>query len=68
MDNEAENFALRDTLDCPCKHFCRYPSLQFPLGVFGDSHPMIHFMTQLLKKMNHYSIYWELEQSKKSKI
>ena len=49
-NNEAESFAIRDTLQCLPKLVQERPSLRHPIRVFGDSQLMIRFLTRVFKQ------------------
>ena len=48
-NNEAESFAVRDTLQCLSKLVQERPSLKHPIRVFGDSQLMICFLMRVFK-------------------
>ena len=64
-NNEAEAFALRDALDCLARIADRVGPMR-PVRVFGDSQLMIRFATRIYKKPQRQTIYWALEEVKKS--
>ena len=49
-NNEAESFAVRDTLQCFSKLIQERPSLRHPIRVFGDSQLMIRFLMRVFKR------------------
>lgn len=65
-NNEAEAFAMRDAVECLARIRHKRPDLGLPVRVFGDSQLMIRFMTRLYKRPSRQSIYWALEEVRKS--
>ena len=64
-NNEAEAFALRDALQCLSRITNKFDKLS-PVRVFGDSQLMIRFATRLYKKPHRQTIYWAIEDVKRT--
>ena len=63
-NNEAESFAVRDTLQYLSKLVQERLSLRHPIRVFGDSQLMIRFLTRVFKRPSRHSIYWAIEDAR----
>ena len=65
-NNEAESWALRDALDCLVALAPSNPALQHPVRIFGDSHLLIRFMTRVYRRPQRSTIYWAIDQARRS--
>ena len=65
-NNEAEAFAMRDALACLAEILPKHPELQHPVRVFGDSQLLIRFMTRIFKKPSRHTIYWAIEEARRT--
>lgn len=57
---------MRDAVECLARIRPTRPDLDLPVRVFGDSQLLIRFMTRLYKRPSRQSIYWALEETRKS--
>ena len=64
-NNEAEMFALRDSLAALASLLPSRPDLRLPVRAFGDSQLIIRFATRIYKKPPCHTTYWALEDIKR---
>ena len=64
-NNEAEMFALRDSLAALASLLPSRPDLRLPVRAFGDSQLIVRFATRIYKKPTRHTTYWALEDIKR---